>query len=655
MTDANYTYYAGFEKEFKKITKRLGLKSYYELNYEDEIKIFKEYKDDDNNSEDDIDIEGHEEEEEDNFEDDEFDNMVDTNKKIKKDKINEIKSNYLFYYHISKRLADEKNKYDCNIIIFDKEIKEWLENEDIDIYKMNNFDCLSIDTIYTYINDFRIKLNDGDFKNPKCKLFINYMEGIFVKDYSQMDKMISSGRIDYLSLWYYFDKIRSYYVVDICDEKVCFLYQSFSYHNSLQNSKISLNGIVSLYNKDGNYCDFELTYDIKQFAGKKEIKSFNVEKLNLEDYKEDGNKRRKLLDKNEKIKELMTNIKYMKLKGKQYIEIKGNMVSFERDDKVIVDNSINKIGPLLPLEIKTYMEFTTEDDLININRDYIILPFVPIFTLGCGKSWGIAHYDNLNNINFNENIFNDIVIDKSKKMLVQALLKNYDYKSNYNLIEDKGNNLIFLLYGSPGVGKTLTAEASSEFLKKPLYHITIGDLRLNPEGLEANLKDIDRMCSNWNAILLIDEADIFLEERSFTDISRNTIVSIFLKFLEYSKNIIFLTTNRLDTIDPAVRSRINLIINYPKLREEERAGIWNRVLKDINIDKKKKLISYLSNSELNGREICNVVNIIMTMLKSRDDKFLEKDIKMEDFKEIFDKCQNINNESNINIKSQLYM
>ena len=233
-------------------------------------------------------------------------------------------------------------------------------------------------------------------------------------------------------------------------------------------------------------------------------------------------------------------------------------------------------------------------------------------------------------------------------MIVKALLESYDYKSNYNLVEDKGKNLIFLLYGSPGVGKTLTAEASSELLTKPLYHVTIGDLRLNPEALEANLEDIDRLCSKWNAILLIDEADIFLEERSFTDISRNTIVSIFLKFLEYSKNIIFLTTNRLDTIDPAIRSRINLIINYPKLREEER-------VRDINFDKKKKLISYLSNSELNGREICNVVNIVMTILKSRDENFLEQDIKMDDFKEIFDKCQNINNESNNNIKSQLYM
>ncbi len=655
MTDARYTYYAGFEKEFKKITKLYGNKSYYEKNYENEINEFKKYKDDDK-SDDDIDIEDNIDDDEEEEEEDDFDNMIDTNKKIKKDKVIEIRKNYLFYYHISRRLADEKNKYDCNIIIFDKEIKEWLEEgESIDIYKINNFDCLNIDTIFTFINDFRIKLNDGDYKNPKCKLFINYMESIFVKDFSQMDKMIDSGKLDFQSLWYYFDKIRSYYIVDICDEKVCFLYQSFCYNDNLQGNKFCLNGLVSLYNNEGNYSDFELTYEIKYFSGKKDIKSFNIEKINTDEYTEDSNKRRKLLDKNEKIKDLMTNIKYMKLKGKQYIQIKGNMVSFERDDKVIVDNTCKKVISLLPLEIKSYMEYTTEDDLININRDYIILPFIPIFTLGCGKSWGIAHYGKVNDIKFNNQIFDDIVIDKSKKMIVKALLESYDYKSNYNLVEDKGKNLIFLLYGSPGVGKTLTAEASSELLKKPLYHITIGDLRLNPEALEANLEDIDRLCSKWNAILLIDEADIFLEERSFTDISRNTIVSIFLKFLEYSKNIIFLTTNRLDTIDPAIRSRINLIINYPKLREEERVGLWNRVLRDINFDKKKKLISYLSNSELNGREICNVVNIVMTILKSRDENFLEQDIKMDDFKEIFDKCQNINNESNNNIKSQLYM
>ena len=648
--DAHYTYYAGFEKEFKKVTKLYGQKIYYEKNYENEILEYT--KDKSYDSDEDINLE--EEEIEDELEDD-FDNMIDTNKNIKLGKINEIKKNYLFYYHISKRLADEKNKYDCNIIIFDKEINLWLTSEDIEIYKMNNFDCVNIDIIFTYINDFRIKLEDGDYKNPKYKLFINYMEKIFQKDYSQMDRLIKSGKLDYNSLWYYFDKIKSYYIVEVCGEKICFLYQSFTYSNKVDGEKMYMRGIVSLYNKEGNIRDFELTYEIKHFSGKKDIKSFNIEKLNCEEYLEGSNKKRKLNDKNEKIKNLMTNTKYMKLNGKQYIEIKGNMVSIDRDDKVIIDNSYKKIESLLPLQISSYMDYTSEEDLMNINREHIILPFVPIYSLGCGKMWGIAHFEKLNEINFNKTIFDDIVIDKSKKMIVKALLENYNSNVNYNLIDDKGRNLIFLLYGSPGVGKTLTAEASAELLERPLYHITIGDLKLNPEMLESNLEDIDRLCSKWNAILLIDEADIFLEERSFTDISRNTIVSIFLKFLEYSKNIIFLTTNRLDTIDPAIRSRINLIINYPKLREEERSGIWNKVLEKINIDKKKKLISYLSNFELNGREICNIVNIIMTILKSKDENFLEKEIKIDDFKNIFDKCHSINNESNNNIKSQLYM
>jgi hypothetical protein len=141
--DAHYTYYAGFEKEFKKVTKLYGQKIYYEKNYENEILEYT--KDKSYDSDEDINLE---EEIEDELDDD-FDNMIDTNKNIKLDKINEIKKNYLFYYHISKRLADEKNKYDCNIIIFDKEINLWLTSEDIEIYKMNNFDCININVIFT--------------------------------------------------------------------------------------------------------------------------------------------------------------------------------------------------------------------------------------------------------------------------------------------------------------------------------------------------------------------------------------------------------------------------------------------------------------------------------------------------------------------------
>lgn len=47
----------------------------------------------------------------------------------------------------------------------------------------------------------------------------------------------------------------------------------------------------------------------------------------------------------------------------------------------------------------------------------------------------------------------------------------------------------------------------------------------------------------WEAILLMDEADIFLQERDIHDVRRNALVSIFLRELEYFDGTLFLTTN----------------------------------------------------------------------------------------------------------------
>jgi len=41
------------------------------------------------------------------------------------------------------------------------------------------------------------------------------------------------------------------------------------------------------------------------------------------------------------------------------------------------------------------------------------------------------------------------------------------------------------------------------------------------------------MTSTWRAVLLIDEADVFLERRSLHDLHRNAMVSVFLRVLEY--------------------------------------------------------------------------------------------------------------------------
>lgn len=64
------------------------------------------------------------------------------------------------------------------------------------------------------------------------------------------------------------------------------------------------------------------------------------------------------------------------------------------------------------------------------------------------------------------------------------------------------------------------------------------------------------LSATWRAVLLIDEADVFLERRSPHDINGNAIVGVFLRVLEYCTGILFLTSNRVTTIDEAFRSRI---------------------------------------------------------------------------------------------------
>jgi hypothetical protein len=86
---------------------------------------------------------------------------------------------------------------------------------------------------------------------------------------------------------------------------------------------------------------------------------------------------------------------------------------------------------------------------------------------------------------------------------------------------------------------SLIEDISANFLthatldvRKPLYSLTAGDLGCYSNLLSENLTRIFSLCARWDAIILLDEADIFLEARSTREIDRNAMVSVFLKELE---------------------------------------------------------------------------------------------------------------------------
>ncbi len=151
---------------------------------------------------------------------------------------------------------------------------------------------------------------------------------------------------------------------------------------------------------------------------------------------------------------------------------------------------------------------------------------------------------------------------------------NQDDDHENDVVRGKGKGLILLLHGAPGVGKTSTAECVAEANGKMLFPITCGDLGTTAAAVERELSDKFHLAELWDCVLLLDEADVFLAQRTKYDVSRNSLVSVFLRVLEYFTGILFLTTNRVGAFDEAFKSRIHVSLYYPPLDWTQTDAIW---------------------------------------------------------------------------------
>jgi AAA+ superfamily predicted ATPase len=114
----------------------------------------------------------------------------------------------------------------------------------------------------------------------------------------------------------------------------------------------------------------------------------------------------------------------------------------------------------------------------------------------------------------------------------------------------------------------------AEMTGRPLLTVTAGDIGSTAEKVETNLDRFFNLAQSWRAILLLDEADVYLGNRRRNDIERNSVISVFLRALEYYRGILFITTNRVGDLDEAFKSRIHLPIYYKNFTDEMRARVW---------------------------------------------------------------------------------
>ncbi|KAL9004062.1 MAG: hypothetical protein Q9188_003097 [Gyalolechia gomerana] len=236
--------------------------------------------------------------------------------------------------------------------------------------------------------------------------------------------------------------------------------------------------------------------------------------------------------------------------------------------------------------------------------------------------------------------------DETKNMILNLVRGHGSSGSSRLEVDDiiarKGKGLVMLLYGPPGVGKTSTAETVAIAARKPLFAISVADVGTEARKVEANLSKIFALATSWQAILLIDEADVFLEKRGHgmsANTERNALVS----------GILMLTTNQIAQFDVAVQSRIHIAVKYGALNKDQSMAIFDGFLAPLAraglVKDMESITKWLNNDvvkmELDGRQIRNVVTSALGVARAQGkDKLEKRDMKqvlnnVKGFKEEF--------------------
>lgn len=200
-----------------------------------------------------------------------------------------------------------------------------------------------------------------------------------------------------------------------------------------------------------------------------------------------------------------------------------------------------------------------------------IHPYILMFHLDLHHYLWV-HVEDMEPYAYQPNLREKLVLPEEQTDLIDILTAEMDVLMD-DIVAGKSGGTTVLCAGPPGVGKTLTAEVYAEIIQRPLYRVHSGQLGLNAAAMESALKDTLTRAQRWGAVMLIDEADVYIKRRE-DDIAMNAVVGVFLRVLEYFNGLLFLTTNRIDDIDEAIVSRCIALIKFHAPDSAARRRIW---------------------------------------------------------------------------------
>jgi ATPase family associated with various cellular activities (AAA) len=167
-----------------------------------------------------------------------------------------------------------------------------------------------------------------------------------------------------------------------------------------------------------------------------------------------------------------------------------------------------------------------------------------------------------------------------------------------------------LLCGPSGTGKTLAAQLLASRLQMDLYRLDLSTVVNKYIGeTEKNLSQVFARAEELDVILLLDEGDALLTQRTKVQTSNDRYANLetnyLLQRLESFEGILIVTTNAVDRIDTAFQRRMDVVVDFRPPEAEERWMLWQMHLPAEHEVDAPSLTEVASRCVLTGGQIRN--------------------------------------------------